>query len=117
MLDILRELLEANGFLSGLIIDELDRGPSSSAYSGRFGSLLRAYELVGFTPDRDYQYIEINRTLRRMFPHVVADTIAGIVNVGGQVRKDPATDLLTINDEFTASIVIVRCRETIAGSL
>jgi hypothetical protein len=117
MLEILRGLLEANGYLSGLIIDELDRGPSSSAYSSRFGSLLRAYELIGFTPDRDYQYIEINRTLRRMFPHIVADTIAGIVNVGGQVRKDPITDLLTINDEFTASIIIVRCRETAAGSL
>ena len=117
MLDILRSLFEANGYLSGLIIDEVDRGPSSSAYSGRFGSLLRAYELVGFTPDRDYQYIEINRTLRRMFPHIVADTIAGIVSIGGQVRKDPPTDLLTINDEFTASITIVRCRETAAGSL
>jgi DNA invertase Pin-like site-specific DNA recombinase len=117
LLDILRGLFKANGYLSGLIIDELDRGPSSSAYSGRFGSLLRAYELVGFTPDRDYQYIEINRTLRRMFPHIVADTVAGIASVGGQVRKDPATDLLTINDEFTASITIVRCRETAAGSL
>ena len=117
MLDILRGLLEANGYLSGLIIDEVDRGPSSSAYSGRFGSLLQAYELVGFTPDRDYQYIEINRTLRRMFPHIIADTIAGIVGIGGQVRKDPITDLLTINDEFTASIAIVRCRETAAGSL
>lgn len=117
MLEILRGLLEANGFLSGLIIDELDRGPSSSAYSSRFGSLLRAYELVGFTPDRDYQYIEINRTLRRMFPHIVADTIAGIVSAGGQVIKNSATDILKINDEFTASITIVRCRETGAGSL
>jgi DNA invertase Pin-like site-specific DNA recombinase len=117
MLEILRGLLEANGYLSGLIIDEADRAPSSSAYSSRFGSLLRAYELVGFTTDRDYEYIEINRTLRRMFPHVVADTIAGIINVGGNVRKDPTTDLLTINDEFTASITIVRCRETSAGSL
>jgi DNA invertase Pin-like site-specific DNA recombinase len=117
MLDILRRLLETNGYLSGLIIDEVDGAPSSTAYSSRFGSLLRAYELVGFTPDRDYQYIEINRTLRRMFPHVVADTIAGIVNVGGQVRKDPSTDLLTINEEFTASITIVRCRETAGGAL
>ena len=117
MLDILRGLLEANGYLSGLIIDEADRGPSSSAYSGRFGSLLRAYELVRFTPDHDYHYIEINRTLRRMFPHIVADTIAGIVSIGGQVKKDQTTDLLTINDEFTASITIVRCRETAADSL
>lgn len=117
MLEILRRLLEAHGYLSGLIIDELDWGPSSTAYGSRFGSLLRAYELVGFTPDRDYRYIEINRTLRRMFPHIVADTIAGVVSVGGKVKKDPTTDLLTINEEFTASITIVRCRETASGAL
>jgi DNA invertase Pin-like site-specific DNA recombinase len=117
MLDMLRRLLRENGYLSGLMIDELESGPSSSAYSGRFGSLLRAYELIGFTPDRDYRYIEINRTLRRMFPHIVEDTVAGVVSVGGQVQRDSMTDLLTINDEFTASITIVRCRETPIGSL
>src|SRR6266571_6020227 len=53
MLDILRRLLEQHGYLSGLIIDEAERTPSSSAYQSRFGSLLRAYELVGFTPDRN----------------------------------------------------------------
>ena len=31
--------------------------------------------------------------------------------------QNPATDLLTINGEFTASIVVVRCRMTAAGSL
>src|SRR5262249_7247802 len=92
-------------------------GPSSSVYQHRFGSLLRAYELVGFTPDRDYRYIEINRALRQIHPHVVEDTIAGIEKAGGEVKQDPSTDLLTINEEFTASIVIVRCRETEAGSL
>jgi DNA invertase Pin-like site-specific DNA recombinase len=117
MLDILRELLQEHGYLSGLIIDEIERGPSSTAYHYRFGSLLRAYELVGFTPDRDYQYIEINRELRRMHPTVVRDTIAGIQRHGGRVEQDPATDLLTINREFTATINVVRCRETAAGSL
>ena len=52
----------------GLVIDESEHLPSSSAYQSRFGSLLRAYQLVGFTPDRDYRYIEINRALRRMHP-------------------------------------------------
>jgi DNA invertase Pin-like site-specific DNA recombinase len=117
MLDILRRLLEQRGYLSGLIIDEAERAPSSSSYQSRFGSLLRAYELVGFTPDRDYRYVEINRALRRMHPQVVADTIAGIKNAGGRVQQDAATDLLTINGEFTASIVVVRCCETAAGSL
>lgn len=117
MLDHLRLLFQERGYLSGLIIDESEHLPSSSAYQSRFGSLLRAYQLVGFTPDHDYSYIAINRVLRAMYPGVVADTIAGIAAAGGRVVKDPATDILTINEEFTASLVIVRCRQTAAGSL
>jgi DNA invertase Pin-like site-specific DNA recombinase len=117
MLDALQRLLQDRGYLSGLIIDETERLPSSSAYQSRFGSLLRAYELVGFTPARDYRYIEINRVLRRMNPQIVTDTILGIKKAGGLVDQDAATDLLTINGEFTASVVVVRCRMTTAGSL
>ncbi len=117
MLDALEQLLQNRGYLSGLVIDETDRLPSSSAYQGRFGSLLRAYKLIGFTPDHDYRYIEINRALRRMHPQIVTDTIAGIQNAGGWVQQDSATDLLTINDEFKVSIVLVRCFTTTAGSL
>src|SRR5262249_51724628 len=54
MLAVLRRLLTDHGYLSGLIIDEQEGAPSSSAYQTRFGSLLRAYALVGFTPARDY---------------------------------------------------------------
>jgi len=117
MLQALQRLLQSRGYLSGLIIDETERLPSSSAYQSRFGSLLRAYELVGFTPERDYRYIEINRALRRMNPQIVSGAILGIEKAGGWVKQDPATDLLTVNGEFTASIVVVRCRTTPAGSL
>jgi DNA invertase Pin-like site-specific DNA recombinase len=117
MLDVLARLLQQFGELSGLIIDECESAPSSSAYQSRFGSLLRAYKLVGFTPARDYRYIEINRALRRMYPQVVGDTIAGIVKAGGEALQDPDTDLIRINREFTASIVLARCRQTPAGSL
>lgn len=117
LLEILRRLLQRNGYLSGLIIDEADATPSSGAYQSRFGSLLRAYQLVGFTPDRDYRYIEINRELRRMHPEVVAEVIAGVEQAGGTVEQDQTTDVLTINDEFTSSIVVVRCKESAAGSL
>ena len=64
MLDRLTRLLQRHGYISGLVIDEADGMPSSSAYAHRFGSLIRAYSLVGFTPDRDYHYIEVNRMLR-----------------------------------------------------
>ncbi len=117
MLEGLKEVFEAQGFLSGLVIDETDALPSSSAYRSRFGSLLRAYRLVGFKPDRDYRYIEINRRLRELHPDIVAETIDGVEASGGSVERHPKTDLLTINGEFTASLVIVRCSETNAGSL
>ncbi|MCA0872750.1 recombinase family protein [Seohaeicola saemankumensis] len=117
MLEGLKEVFEAEGFLSGLVIDEAEALPSSSAYRSRFGSLLRAYRLVGFKPDRDYRYIEINRRLRELHPDIVAETIAGIEASGGKLERHPRTDLLTINGEFTASLVIVRCNETNAGSL
>lgn len=117
MLEGLKEVFEAEGFLSGLVIDEAEALPSSSAYRSRFGSLLRAYRLVGFKPDRDYRYIEINRRLRELHPDIVGETIAGIEASGGSVERHPKTDLLTINGEFTASLVIVRCSETNAGSL
>ncbi len=117
MLELLGQILEQRGSLSGLIIDEVDNCPSSSAFRSRFGSLLRAYALVGFSPDHDYRYLETNRRLRSLYPGTVASIIAGIEDAGGAVTRDAETDLLTINREFTASIVIVRCFETSAGSL
>ncbi|PCK77553.1 recombinase family protein [Rhizobium sophoriradicis] len=117
MLDKLAKVLENKGYLSGLVIDEMEDCPSSSSYSYRFGSLLRAYALVGFVPDHDYRYLEINRALRRMHPDLLAKVIQGLQSAGGAVSQDVETDLLTINQEFTASVVIVRCLLTSAGSL
>jgi DNA invertase Pin-like site-specific DNA recombinase len=117
MLKGLNSLFEEKGHLSGLIIDESEHLPSSSVYRNRFGSLLRAYRLVGYTPERDYRYVEINRVLREIHAQLIAETIAEIQGLGGHIRQDLTTDLLMINDEFTTSIVIARCRETDAGSL
>ena len=116
MLSRLKELFQRQGYLSGVVIDEAEDMPSSGMYSLRFGSLVRAYSLVGFTPDRDYRYVEINRALRRMHTEVVAKIITEIEEIGGAVSLDSATDLLTVNSEFTASIAIARCQYTQAGS-
>lgn len=117
MLVLLAQILESNGALSGLIIDEAEGCPSSSSFRSRFGSLLRAYTLVGFSPDHDYRYLETNRKLRAMHPGIVQSVIAGIERIGGVVTRDLLTDLLTINCEFTASLVIMRCFQTSAGSM
>ncbi|MFO1387073.1 MAG: recombinase family protein [Chitinivorax sp.] len=109
LIDKLRNLFQRHGYLSGLIIDEAEGMPSAAAYAHRFGSLIRAYQTVGFTPDRDYQYIEVNQFLRRLHPEIVGQTERMIADVGGMVERDPATDLLTVNQEFTVSLVLARC--------
>jgi len=117
MLARLQTLYQARGYLSGLIIDEAEDLPSSSTYSARFGSLSRAYQLVGFTPERDFKYIEINRLLRGLQPEIISEAIEQITQIGGRVDQDQRTHVLTVNNEFTVALCIARCQETAAGTL
>jgi len=117
MLEALRGLYASKGLLSGIVIDECDGLPSSSAYSSRFGSLLRAYSLVAFTPDRDYRYVTINRTLRQMHPDVLRQVLDGLRGQGSEAWQDLTTDSIIVNGEFSLSIVIVRCLVTPTGLL
>lgn len=70
MLDKLRHLHDDQGWLSGIMIDETDGMPSSSTYAHRFGSLVDAYKMIGYTPSRDMRYIKINRHIRKLHPGI-----------------------------------------------
>jgi DNA invertase Pin-like site-specific DNA recombinase len=115
LIEKLRNLYQHRGFLSGLIIDEAEGMPSAAAYIHRFGSLIRAYEAVGFTPDRDYRFLEVNKFLRKLHPEIITQTERAIADLGGSVIRDPATDLLNVNREFSVSIVLARCQTTDSG--
>jgi DNA invertase Pin-like site-specific DNA recombinase len=115
LIERLRKLYENRGFLSGLVINETEGMPSTAVYSHRFGSLLRAYQTVGFSPDRDYRYLEVNRFLRRFHPEIVTQTETAIAALGGSVQRDPATDLLRLNSEFNVSLVLSRCQQRESG--
>jgi DNA invertase Pin-like site-specific DNA recombinase len=52
MLAGLRRLLQKYGMLTASVIEENQSVPCASAYRLRFGSIRRAYELIGFTPSR-----------------------------------------------------------------
>jgi DNA invertase Pin-like site-specific DNA recombinase len=64
MLQCLREVLSKHGDLSRHIIDECEGCPSSWTYRRRFGGMLKAYALIGFTPAKDYAYLEARRVRR-----------------------------------------------------
>jgi DNA invertase Pin-like site-specific DNA recombinase len=117
MIDQLKALASDHETLSAALIDSTKGMPASASYRTRFGSLIRAYQLAGFEPDRDYRYVEINRNLREMYPSLLDSVIRKLDEVGATVSQDSTTDLLLINGEYSASMVLSRCRETPAGSL
>ena len=113
LLEGLRDLYTRKGRLSALIIDEAGSLPPSSLFRTRFGGLLRAYRMIGYTPERDYQYVVINQRLRAFHAETIADVIRQIeILCGRKVLVDPETSLLELNHNLLISIVISRCFTT-----
>lgn len=112
----LKELLTRRGTLSGILIDETEGMPSSASYRHRFGSLGRAYRLIGFTPRCDQTFVETNRAIRVRHARQIESIIRSLGECGARVERHPKTDLLSINQEFTASLVLARCHQTRAGN-
>lgn len=116
MLARLRHLLTTHPELTGGLIDNTEGMPSSSAYRHRFGSLIKAYRLAGFTPERSYEYLEINRHLRQAHPQLLGDMIQDLETMGATVQRDERSNVLLINGMYSASLYLARCRPTGAGS-
>jgi hypothetical protein len=117
LLQGLRDLYARQGRLSALIIDEANFLPPSSLFSNRFGGLLRAYQMIGYTPAHDYKYIAINQRLRVLHAEIVADVVRRIESLcGRQIPVDQKSCLLELNHNLSVSVVISRCFTTPAGT-
>ena len=116
MLDLLRAVLSKHGRISGILIDEAEDLPSSTAFSHRFGTLVNAYRLIGYNPGIDFGFIEENRRLRKRHPEIVAEVIQQITVLGAHAVWNTETELLDLNHEMRVSIVLCRHTETGAGS-
>ncbi len=116
MLEKLKVVLKKHGRISGILIDECDDLPSSTVFRHRFGSLVAAYKLIGYSPQIDYGFIEVNRRLREQHPLIVAEVVSKIEALGGSVTRHEQTDLLVINSEFRTSLVLSRHQTTMRGS-
>jgi len=116
MLEKLRGLLSQHGQISGILIDEIDGFPSSAAFRCRFGSLISAYRLIGYDPQIDYSFIEINRRLRKQHPEIVASVIQKIESLGASAAWEESSESLWLNDELRVSIILCRHTTTLAGS-
>jgi DNA invertase Pin-like site-specific DNA recombinase len=117
LLDHLKRLYADAGQLSGVLIDQAPDMPSAAIYRSRFGSLARAYELIGYRSERDMERIALNKRLRDMYPGIIARAEKAIAAAGGCVIRDPGTDLFNINGEMIVSMVLARCQPMADGRL
>ena len=65
LLAVMRSILEKEGKLNVPILRKAG-APSATAYCNRFGSLYKAYELVGYTPSYRSEGLETRRKLRSL---------------------------------------------------
>src|SRR5207302_1856160 len=82
----------------------------------RFGSLVSAYKLIGYDPEIDYSFIEINRKLRQQHPKVISSVVQQIEALGAVAVWDEETELLHLNGELRISLILCRHVTTSVGS-
>jgi DNA invertase Pin-like site-specific DNA recombinase len=116
-LDRLRALQETAGRLNARLINESSLTPSCSAYISRFGTLHRAYELIGYRRTdtfriRKLSNIQITRMyrclygrLRRLFPDVKATHASS--------RARPKT--LRFSTGLSVAIAVCHADKTLRG--
>jgi DNA invertase Pin-like site-specific DNA recombinase len=86
MLDVLRQLWLEKGYLTEEIIRASANVPHVSAYFTRFGSLKRAYQLIGFIPDRERT--KPPRIVRGTSNETLLDALRELLRQQGRLSKE-----------------------------
>ena len=109
ILESLRTLLAGTGRLSLQIIRDSPDVPSPSVLRSRFGSLRRAYELVGYGQQPKFDFIDLRRRIQSLREHLITAIAATfpndvmIVRRGGRWRAT-----LLLQPSLMVSVVVSR---------
>jgi DNA invertase Pin-like site-specific DNA recombinase len=113
ILDGLRALLASEHRLSLNLIKNSPIVPSPSAFRDRFGSLRRAYDLIGYGHSDQFGSIDMRRRTRALRDELMAKIVAtfptdvSIVRRGGRWRSR-----LRLSHGFIVSVVVARSVHT-----
>lgn len=108
LLASLRALYRREGKLTMKLIAAAENVPNCSVYSKRFGSLARAYELVGYKQIKRYRFKDILAEIDRTICTCAADISGEFERRGKHVSFLPELYLLTLNRSVTLSIAVAR---------
>jgi DNA invertase Pin-like site-specific DNA recombinase len=104
MLDFLTALWCKSDHLSGRIVDTSKSAPSTHSYVARFGSMAKAFQMIGFKNRENYGY---NAHLRK---HLIAEMRAEIIRRGGSLEVSPWNKHVIVNAELRIGIFISRLK-------
>ncbi len=105
----LRQTYQERGSLSIPIIDESQGTPGwHRVVTNRFGSLRRAYELIGYKPSRDLSFADNRRTQIPLRLEIMRSIESQIAAVGSKVEKVPRSTRLLVNGEFSLAVQLAQ---------
>ena len=83
--------------------------PSSSTYCHRFGGLDHAYQQVAWTRIGNLNNVESSRRFKASRRNIISAILQAIKSCGAELQSIDPYGLLSINNEFTASIKVAGC--------
>jgi DNA invertase Pin-like site-specific DNA recombinase len=110
MIRMLRSLYEQSGTISKNVIESSHEMPKCTAYRGRFGTLLRAYELAGIPAAKDCSYIDKNREKRANTQNALDVLIDELCDGGHLVVPDRKHNIVIVDNKWSVLTKLVRAR-------
>lgn len=116
MLENLNDLLKSKGYLTSKLINDAESIPRTETYLKRFGSLLNAYELIGYRPKKKFANAPAKRKTSFKRRSILPDLFTEMRRSDMTVRFDFNARKYVVNDRFTAQIYMLRCLKTRHGN-
>lgn len=110
MLDKLRALYVKHGYLSTTLIRAQKGMPACASYKARFEDLMNAYALVGFNTDGLYDYVKIDKIIKKRYVPLLEELERLVVSRGGFATVDLLHRRLVVNGKWAAQVEILRSR-------
>jgi len=97
MLARLRRTLMKEGRLSPAIINKTIGLPCHQVYIAHFGSIRNAYRLIGYTSQRNCDYIDTRQVWADELTKLASQVTAMIEKIGGRIAPSDSTEGLHVN--------------------
>lgn len=98
LLKQLRIALHKHGRLTRSIIEATPGMSRPSVYQLRFGTLRKAYGLIGYTPERDCEYVDTREDRSALLQEIALRLASGLAEFGEDVGFDQFTPKIEVRD-------------------